>query len=585
MSVFRFFKANSKRKQPTGYFEPSHFDEPRLAQNMQGYQPSSYADAGGHSPYVGQNPYPSAPYPREAYHGDYQEPHAQGQASHSHGYQGQERDYGPHQHYPSQQGYVPPSFSGPQQTQGSAPPHGPQPHYTQPPLFQNTAANYAKSTGGQDLRELRFWDKANSKNETRYSGRDVAGYGAEEEDEPQPLRFVFALGILIIFAALAWLVFKWSTHSVSTTPPHIQADQNPFKVRPDNPGGMVVPHQDKLVYNRIGNEGNAGPEGAPVERLLPPPEQPLHPSNVVQAPPVPGQQMIPQGQPMQNGPAQGMPQPTMQGQQQMAPAPYGATGGVPQQQPQGPVPPHQPMMQGHPAAQPYAGQGQPHQGQPQAMVPPQGNPAGFPQQPMTNASQATQGRSEFSAEEEGMDEFYPNNIPPAQPVVAPQQPTVPSKEKQDPKAKTNGLKKEAKETKTTAKKSEQKLVSLDGGHPTGFMPGGLPQQKNEQSKQAQQPSNKAKATASPASPEKSVGGAGAYRVKLASVGSRVDAEKEWERLRLAHRDSFQDLEKSILEKKSNGRTYFVVYANGVNGQNNAREICNQVGAGCAVEKQ
>jgi hypothetical protein len=53
--------------------------------------------------------------------------------------------------------------------------------------------------------------------------------------------------------------------------PLIQADATPAKIRPEQPGGMTVPHQDKLVFQRLSPGG-----GEPtVERLLPPPEEPL----------------------------------------------------------------------------------------------------------------------------------------------------------------------------------------------------------------------------------------------------------------------------------------------------------------------
>jgi hypothetical protein len=45
-------------------------------------------------------------------------------------------------------------------------------------------------------------------------------------------------------------------------------------MRPEQPGGMTVPHQDKLIYDRLkADTGNT--ETAAVERLLPPPENPL----------------------------------------------------------------------------------------------------------------------------------------------------------------------------------------------------------------------------------------------------------------------------------------------------------------------
>jgi hypothetical protein len=70
--------------------------------------------------------------------------------------------------------------------------------------------------------------------------------------------------------------------------PLIKADQRPVRVRPDNPGGMEVPHQDKEIYDRVGNRG-APP--ATAERLLPPPEAPMArpqtPSATSALPPVP----------------------------------------------------------------------------------------------------------------------------------------------------------------------------------------------------------------------------------------------------------------------------------------------------------
>lgn len=50
--------------------------------------------------------------------------------------------------------------------------------------------------------------------------------------------------------------------------PLIRADEQPTKIRPDNPGGMKIPDQNVSLYN----EKQGGP---PVENLLPAPEQPM----------------------------------------------------------------------------------------------------------------------------------------------------------------------------------------------------------------------------------------------------------------------------------------------------------------------
>lgn len=55
--------------------------------------------------------------------------------------------------------------------------------------------------------------------------------------------------------------------------PVIHAEEKPFKVRPENPGGMDIPHQDKLIYQRLRGEERP----IKVERLLSEPEKPLPP--------------------------------------------------------------------------------------------------------------------------------------------------------------------------------------------------------------------------------------------------------------------------------------------------------------------
>jgi hypothetical protein len=49
--------------------------------------------------------------------------------------------------------------------------------------------------------------------------------------------------------------------------PLIKADPQPIKVKPEQPGGLVVPDRNMTIYNER-------PGGPPVEKLLPPPEQP-----------------------------------------------------------------------------------------------------------------------------------------------------------------------------------------------------------------------------------------------------------------------------------------------------------------------
>ncbi|HLD95234.1 MAG TPA: hypothetical protein VI959_01145, partial [Alphaproteobacteria bacterium] len=91
----------------------------------------------------------------------------------------------------------------------------------------------------------------------------------QEEDSKGPMRYVLAIAILVIVTVLGWFGFRWLTGNSSSYPPLIQAEQGPFKVRPDNPGGMLIPHQDKLVYRRL----TPGGGNEPAEQLIAPQEE------------------------------------------------------------------------------------------------------------------------------------------------------------------------------------------------------------------------------------------------------------------------------------------------------------------------
>jgi len=74
------------------------------------------------------------------------------------------------------------------------------------------------------------------------------------------------------FAFIIWFSYQQGHQDGSdSTPPLIKADVNPTRVRPDKPGGMEIPDQDKLIYNRVDPSAQA----PTVERLLSPPETPL----------------------------------------------------------------------------------------------------------------------------------------------------------------------------------------------------------------------------------------------------------------------------------------------------------------------
>lgn len=86
--------------------------------------------------------------------------------------------------------------------------------------------------------------------------------------------WIFA-GVLVVAGAAGaggwYFLNDWLGAEPGGEVPLIRADSNPVKVRPEEPGGMDVPDRDKLVYDRI----DGGEDRSSVERLLPPPENPL----------------------------------------------------------------------------------------------------------------------------------------------------------------------------------------------------------------------------------------------------------------------------------------------------------------------
>ncbi|MEJ0070214.1 MAG: SPOR domain-containing protein [Pseudomonadota bacterium] len=118
--------------------------------------------------------------------------------------------------------------------------------------------------------------------------------------EERPVRskvapIMIALVALAGFGGVVWYAYDQGVRQTATpgVTPLIKADTGPTKVRPEQPGGMEVPHQDKLVLNSLPDPDKTG--APPVERLLPPAETPL-PRPTATAPmpaPIPGTMAAP----------------------------------------------------------------------------------------------------------------------------------------------------------------------------------------------------------------------------------------------------------------------------------------------------
>lgn len=89
-----------------------------------------------------------------------------------------------------------------------------------------------------------------------------------------------ALAVLAAAGGVGWLIYERTTAGDPAAPPLIRADDGPVKIRPKDPGGMAVPDQDKLIYQTL----DGGVVEETVERLLPPPEEPLPPPEPPETP-------------------------------------------------------------------------------------------------------------------------------------------------------------------------------------------------------------------------------------------------------------------------------------------------------------
>jgi len=229
-------------------------------------------------------------------------------------------------------------------------------HHPQGPGARQQGSQQLRGSGRQshpdELKALSFWKPQED---------DLHDDPENWSDKSSPLKFVVAISGIVVFSAIAWFSYRWIGEPGSDTPPLIQAESGPFKVRPENPGGLSIPHQDKLIYGRM-----SGGEEQPVERLLPPPEQPavMAPQGAYAYPAQPGQYPQPpavQGQPQQQ-PGGGYPPGPQQPYEQAAP-------GYPPQQPApatyqaAPYPPQQGLAPVNQYPQQYSGQNQGQQNQ------------------------------------------------------------------------------------------------------------------------------------------------------------------------------------------------------------------------------
>ncbi|CDX58686.1 Sporulation domain-containing protein [Mesorhizobium plurifarium] len=96
--------------------------------------------------------------------------------------------------------------------------------------------------------------------------------GLAEREAAQPRRrgmMVAALvGAVVVLGGLGALAFSFGGKGGSEAPVIVKADNSPIKVKPENPGGTVVPNQDNKVYDAVTKGAGAAKPAEPVQQKL-----------------------------------------------------------------------------------------------------------------------------------------------------------------------------------------------------------------------------------------------------------------------------------------------------------------------------
>ncbi|MFM2149869.1 MAG: hypothetical protein RLZZ187_2175 [Pseudomonadota bacterium] len=89
-------------------------------------------------------------------------------------------------------------------------------------------------------------------------------YRVEREPSKLPWRMLVIAGGLLGVVAVAGLGW-WAIRSIGGTSsvPVVEADPRPFKVRPDDPGGLRVPNQSELILERPAQRAQGNQAGRP----------------------------------------------------------------------------------------------------------------------------------------------------------------------------------------------------------------------------------------------------------------------------------------------------------------------------------
>lgn len=112
-------------------------------------------------------------------------------------------------------------------------------------------------------------------------------YMGRMRNPPEPRR-ILPKGMLTVVTVLAFGAIIWYAYPqgqekfASLNVPTITADKTPYKFKPEDPGGMEVPHQDSTVFDPMDRKSA---NASAVEKLGAPPEEPVDKESVLSTSP------------------------------------------------------------------------------------------------------------------------------------------------------------------------------------------------------------------------------------------------------------------------------------------------------------
>ncbi len=140
---------------------------------------------------------------------------------------------------------------------------------------KNAAAQPAAPVAKQPIEEFDEFERAleedfrRSYREAATPVENVARMTLNPAANRRPVRSVRGMvttaAVIVVLGVGAYGAYSWVRHgapisSFSGEPRVIAADSDPIKVAPENPGGTVVPNQDKAVYDRVAGDSTAAPK-------------------------------------------------------------------------------------------------------------------------------------------------------------------------------------------------------------------------------------------------------------------------------------------------------------------------------------